>query len=408
MTEDALISELCDRSGRICKGRHILCIQDTTEMNYYSHRRRIKSDSGLGRLDKAEAALGFKMHSTLLVDANQGNLLGFSDIKLWHRPLEMPNRREREFRKLPIEDKESYKWISAVNKSKERLSEAVSITFVEDREGDIYEQLSTIHEKNIHYIIRSKCNRNTTEEQKAWDKLANQPSLGSFLITLPTDYRKNRVKQKVTLKIRFAPITITNGSNLKNKSTYPKETSINIVEAYEEKKDGINWKILTTHPIDSFDDAYQIVHWYSQRWLIEQMHRLLKHKGFQIEDSELESGWAIRKLCIIMLSALLKIIQMNLAYNEPEGGQQLEEVFKEEDIQCMVHINKNLQGNTLKLQNQNNPDKLKWATWIIARLGGWKGYESQGHPGIIVIKRGLDRFANIFYGWKIAIDVGTQ
>lgn len=45
-----------------------------------------------------------------------------------------------------------------------------------------------------------------------------------------------------------------------------------------------------------------------------------KHKGFQIEDSELESGWAIRKLCVIMLSALLRIIQMNIAYSEPEGG----------------------------------------------------------------------------------------
>ena len=32
-------------------------------------------------------SLGFKMHSTLLVDVIEGSLLGFSDIKLWHRPL---------------------------------------------------------------------------------------------------------------------------------------------------------------------------------------------------------------------------------------------------------------------------------------------------------------------------------
>ena len=99
---------------------------------------------------------------------------------------------------------------------------------------------------------------------------------------------------------------------------------------------------------------------------------------------------------------------MNLAYNEPEGGQPLDEVFNEEEIQCMQHINKKLQGKTLKLQNHNNPKNLKWATWIMARLGGWKGYESQGPPGIIVLKRGLDKFASIFYGWKLAVDVGTQ
>ena len=79
-------------------------------MNYNSHRNRIKEDSGLGRLDSAKLTIGFKMHSTLVVDANQGNLLGFSDIQLWHRPLSSLNRREREYKKLPIEEKESYKW----------------------------------------------------------------------------------------------------------------------------------------------------------------------------------------------------------------------------------------------------------------------------------------------------------
>ena len=408
MTEESLIKELCDRSSSLCTQRHVLCIQDTTEMNYHSHRNRIKENSGLGRLDTPQVALGFKMHSTLLVDAIEGNLLGFSDIHLWHRPLEMPDRKKREYTKLPIEEKESYKWISAANNSKQRLADAAMVTFVEDREGDIYEQLSTIYGGNIHYVIRSKSNRKTIEEQRAWEKLAKQPSLGSFTIELPTDYRKNRTRQKVNLKIRYTSITIPRGHHIKNGPAYPKETSVNIVEAYEENNDGINWKLLTTHSINGFEDAYKIVHWYSERWLIEQIHRLLKHKGFQIEDSELESGWAIRKLCIIMLNALLRIIQMNLAYNEPEGGQPLEEVFNEEEIQCMQHINKKLQGKTLKLQNHNNPEKLKWATWVIARLGGWKGYESQGPPGIIVLKRGLDKFAAIFYGWELAIDVGTR
>ncbi len=134
MTEDALIAELCERSAGIYKGRHVLCIQDTTERNYYSHCNRIKENSGLGRLDSPHIVLGFKMHSTLLVDAIQGSLLGFFDIKLWHRPLDKPNRRKREYTKLSIEDKESHKWIAAANNSKERLSEVSAITFVEDRE----------------------------------------------------------------------------------------------------------------------------------------------------------------------------------------------------------------------------------------------------------------------------------
>jgi hypothetical protein len=377
-------------------------------MNYYSHRQRIKEDSGLGRLDSPGPALGFKMHSTLLVDANEGNLLGFSDVKLWHRPLDMPTRAETKCKSFPIEQKESYKWISAAKESKRRLADATMITFVEDREADIYEQLSTIHQENSHYIIRSRNNRITTEEQRAWDKLATVPALGSFSLNLPTDYRKDRKGQKVTLQVRYTSITIPRGEHIRNGAAYPKEVTLNIVEAYQEGSKGISWKLLTSHAIKNFEDAYRIVQWYSERWLIEQIHRLLKHKGFQIEDSQMESGWAIRKLCIIMLSSLLRIIQMNLAYGEPEGGQPIEEVFSKEEIHCLQHINKKVQGKTLKQQNMHNPDRLNWATWIIARLGGWKVDTTPNKPGIIVLKRGLDKFYAIYYGWQVAIDVGTQ
>jgi hypothetical protein len=406
--ESILIDELCSRSSSLCQGRHILCIQDTTEMNFFSQKHRIKEDSGLGRLDGAKPTLGFKMHSVLMLDAQSSDLLGFADLKLWHRSENMPNRRLRKYQTLPIEQKESFKWIEAATKCKERLKDAASITFIEDREGDIFEQLSSISTENAHYIIRSKSNRKIAGNAKAWDVLKQQSILGSYSLSLQTDHRKQRLKKQVELKVRYAPITIEKTHYIKNGTSYPDAFTINIVEAYEEKADGISWRLLTTHSISSFNDAYQILEWYSQRWMIEQVHRLLKHKGFQIEDSELESGWAIRKLCVLMLSALIRIFQMNLAYGEPEGGQPLEEIFSKEEIECLGHLNDKLQGQTSKQRNNNDKAKLKWATWIIARLGGWKGYDSQGPPGIILLKRGLDKFCNIFFGWKLAQDVGTR
>ncbi len=407
MTEDVLIKELCERSSKPCSNRHILCIQDTTEMNFYSQKHRIQEETGLGRLDGSKPTLGFKMHSTLLVDAFSSNLLGFSNVQLWHRPIAMLNRRERNYQTLPIEEKESYKWIKAVDASKALLKDAAVITFIADREADIYEFLSSTVANNVHYIIRSKSNRNTIQHQKVWDILPEKPDLGSYTINIATDHRKNRKNENITLKVRYAKVNITKGSH-KGSFKYPDDVALNIVEAYEEKTNGINWKLLTTHEINDFKDAYQVIEWYSQRWMIEQVHRLLKHKGFQIEDSELESGWAIRKLCVIMLSALLRIFQMNMAYNDPEGGQPIQEVFSSEEIECLKHVCAKLQGKTVKLQNNNDATKLKWATWIIARLGGWTGYQSQGNPGIILLKRGLDKFCAIYYGWQLARDVGTR
>ncbi len=110
----------------------------------------------------------------------------------------------------------------------------------------------------------------------------------------------------------------------------------------------------------------------------------------------------------MQLSALLKILQMNISYSQPEGGQPIEEVFEAEQIEVLHKLDKKLKGNTLKLQNNFNPKTIKWATWIIARLGGWKGYESQEPPGVIVLKRGLERLSYVIEGIRLEKDVGTR
>jgi hypothetical protein len=45
---------------------------------------------------------------------------------------------------------------------------------------------------------------------------------------------------------------------------------------------------------------------------------------------------------------------------------------------------------------------LPWATWLIARLGGWSGYRSQSPPGIRTLSQGLRKFEAIFQGWSLA------
>jgi hypothetical protein len=89
----------------------------------------------------------FFLHSSLVLDQADETILGFSDIQLWHRDQVRIDREQRGYKKLRIEEKESFKWISACNESKKHLSAASSITFVEDREGDIYEQFATVPDK---------------------------------------------------------------------------------------------------------------------------------------------------------------------------------------------------------------------------------------------------------------------
>lgn len=406
--EEVLIKESSDRMSTLAKGRNLLCIQDTCEVNLVKHKGRLNINSGLGRSDKSDTAHCFKLHPGLVLDAESLNPLGFSDIKVFHRPEEMPNRMERNYKNQPIEDKESYKWIEIALKSKEVLKEADTVTFIEDREGDIYEQFVKIPDEKFHLLIRSRTTRNLVTGNSLYKEVDGEPIAGAYTIDLPTDKRKNQYKRQAKIALRFKECKIKCPANLKSKG-YPESIELTCISVKEIGKVGkpINWKLLTTHKIENYQDALLMVEWYSARWYIEQLFRILKKQGFGIEETELESGWAIRKLVILQMTAMLRILQMNIAYADPEGGQPIHEIFDNEEIQVLGMMNIKLQGKTKKLQNHHDPKKTKWATWIIGRIGGWKGYHSQGPPGVIILKKGLDRLAYIIEGTRLAKDMGT-
>jgi len=409
VTEAILTEELTARTKALAKGRILLAIQDSSEVNLNHHKHRLKQDSGFGRTDDARGSIGFKIHPTLVVDANSLHPLGFSSLAIWHRPIEMADRHQRNYQKQKIEDKESYKWIRASNESKQVLQYAEQVIIIQDREGDIYEQLSQIPDENYHLLIRSKANRSLVDGGLLWDKLSREQSQGTYQITVEGNHRKQISKRLATIEIRYLctsvkrPVTAV-GNTIQ-------ETKLYAVEAREidtDEKSPVLWRLITTYPVETYEGACLIVQWYACRWLIEQVFRLLKKQGFDIESSELEEGWAIRKLCILMLSSILKIIQMKLAYDSEEEGQKIEEVFTETEQECLKQLNQKLEGKTNKLKNPYQPHQLKWATWIIGRLGAWKGYASQRTIGLITLFTGLNKFYLIYEGWTLARDVGTR
>ena len=72
----------------------------------------------------------------------------------------------------------------------------------------------------------------------------------------------------------------------------------------------LNWQLLTSCAVSDFEDAFQVIDWYSARWSIEEFYRILKKENFDIESSEMETGWALRKLSIITMDTSLKVFQI--------------------------------------------------------------------------------------------------
>lgn len=398
-SEQGIEASIIKRCGSLSTGRHVLCIQDTTEFNLTSHYRRVKSESGLGKTTK-EGILGFMLHSSLVIDSTLGSVLGYSSIKPWDRDEEGPDRHERDYKQQPIQEKESYKWIASACQSKEFLSQARMLTIIADRESDIYDLLGSVPDNKTHVLIRSSTDRRIEGGKKMTDYLNGLPEMHRYDLEVRGDIRTNITKRTASIGLKWGKVNILKPESCHDKGL-PASKEIFVVEAKERKKKGsIYWRILTTHAVASSEEAMQIIKWYKQRWHIEQIHRLLKTEGFRIESSQLEQGWAIRKLTLLAMMATLRILQMMLAY-EDDHEQPIDEVFDKKEQQCLQMMNSKLEGDTEKLKNPTRRNTLKWATWIIARLGGWKGYQSQRKPGPIVLQKGLAKFYNMYEGWTM-------
>lgn len=408
VTEQSLITELINRCKSLSNDRDLIVIQDTSSFNLNNHYYRLKKGSGLGTIED-NFNLGFFLHASLVIDAFSDTVLGCGDAQLWHRVYDDPKRASKT-RKMPIEQKESYKWIKACQDIQLKFQQARSITFVEDRDGDIYEQFASVVNAKSHLVIRIGKDRKLADGGKLFSSLGQQPCCGKYVIDIAAERRKKRSSRKATVEVRYKKVLLKRPADNYNK-TMAAEVQMNVVEAVEkeyEGKDKICWRLITSHEVNSFEDALHIINIYRKRWYIEQLFRLLKKQGFAMEETQLETGWAIRKLCVLGLNTVIRVMQLMQATEEEDASV----VFTNEEQQCLQHLNIKYEGATDKLKNPHTPKSLLWSKWIIARMGGWKGYTSQRPPGPITLKRGLDSFMQIFIGWHLAknvyVDVGTQ
>ena len=229
---------------------------------------------------------------------------------------------------------------------------------------------------------------------------------GVYEIEVKPDIRNKRQKRIAKIEVRIAKVTLLKPLSIKGKQ-YPKEFEMYAIEAKEIQETvpngekPIHWRLLTTHEITSFQYAILAIYWYSLRWNIEQVFRLLQNEGLNIESSELEKGTSIIKLGVISLAASLKILQILLGYKY-NSNQPVEHIFTDYEIDFLEVLSKEYEGKTEKQKNKNKHRTIKWASWIIARIGGWKGYESQRAPGPITFFKGLHDFNIMFAGWLLA------
>jgi len=409
VSEDDIVWNLSANCRAGCYGKHVVCIQDTTEINLKSHRNRINKDGFIGTTNATnKQGLGFLIHPSLVLDATEGIPYGYADIKVWNRPLEFRSKKERNYDALPIAEKESYKWIDVSQNTKAALKDVVkSMVIIEDREGDIYEQFAVIPEEGVDLLIRARTDRRLKDKTKLFSCLSDQQAQGSYEVVV--EAKKGRQKRTAQIEIRFKEIEITK-TDRASKGVVPfvKLWLIEALEINYKGNDRISWRLLTTLPVDNIEKAKTCIEWYSWRWMIEEVFKILKKEGYDIESSELEYASSIRKMSLMIMEVIIKLFLMRLAYSEPEVDLKAEACFTKEEQQFLEHQIVQREGKTQKQKNPYISKDLKRYVWVIARMGGWKGYESNRHPGITTLWIGLKYFKAAFEGWMLMRNVSTR
>ena len=165
VTEEALTGCMEDHCGEQCAGlKEVVLTGDTSEINMEGHRNRITDREGLGTVGNGKD-LGFFCHPTVALEPEKQAVMGVIDPRLWAREENGEGgEREREhLERVPFEDKESYRWAERAVIARERLSGVPEVTVVQDREGDIYENYSTLKEHDVNWVIRANHGRKVRE-----------------------------------------------------------------------------------------------------------------------------------------------------------------------------------------------------------------------------------------------------
>lgn len=414
---DQLIGHIVAPLRELVSDKEVLILSDSSEVSLTSQLGKIRDAHRVGMLSDNKSA-GFHKHVSMCLDAASGAGLGICDMMLWNRAKSTRTKSEKERRRQARSwaEKETYKWRLAVEHSEEVLAKAAKRTYIFDAGADFGELWKFADQSSADFLIRLKYDRLILPKEadsdadrvhtKLYQHLSKQACAGHYELNLRALTGRNvyqpkyRQARKAKMQVRYTKVDLPNHAQLR---------PFYIVEAKEDQstvpegEKPIHWILLTTHPVESFEQAYQMIYWYSLRWMIEQLFRTSKKKGFDIESSELEYLDSIMKQTIMTMEAAFRVIQLVLARDKPKT-QALKEVFSDQQIACLRALNTKYQGKTQKQKNPYPQDQLSWASWIIGRLGGWKGYKKARPPGPIRMKRGLEKFYHIFQGWKLLQD----
>jgi len=235
VTVEEMLTAAAGRTAGRCGGREVLVIQDTT----------VTRSAGGG---------GEYLHVAVALDATDGAILGLVDGRF----LQRSSGRKAMRHDLPIEAKESFRWLEATDQAAAVCAGARRITVISDREGDIYEAFA-LRPEGVDLLVRASQDRSLDGDGRLFAALDARAVAAWADQDLPA--QPGRRRRTARLAVRFATVTLARPPR-RFRAELPKTVRLHMVDVREVSppagERGVHWRLLTTRPVEDAADALAV------------------------------------------------------------------------------------------------------------------------------------------------------
>jgi Transposase DNA-binding/Transposase Tn5 dimerisation domain len=376
-----------------------LVLQDTTEFVFQREAAAAvgfttKVPAGAAGRARMHTVCGVLMHSSLVCTTN-GVPLGLAAVKFWTRKkFKGTNELKRHVNptRIPIEEKESYRWIQNLRASTTLLGDSCRLVHIGDREGDIYELFDAARESKSHFLVRTCVDRLTEDGSSTMEtQMAQAPVLGTRRVQL-RDPQGRAYEAELELRVRRIQILPPEGK----KDRYP-PMELTVLHATErgvpEGREPIQWKLLTDLAVQTLEEAAEKLDWYALRWKIETYHKVLK-SGCKAEELRLRTAERLTNAIAVFCILAWRVLWMTMV-NRADPDAPASQVFTPLELKIL---------DRLVPRPATSPQENRLSMYILklARLGGFLARKGDGSPGHTVLWRGLAKLTDIAIGVELA------
>ena len=378
----------------------ILVLQDTTE---FSFKKNDPSSVGFTRNSHVKLwdhrrpvvvpVRGVLLHFSLALTTD-GLPLGLTSAKVWTRKKFKDSKaiaRKINRTRVPIEEKESYRWIQNLRETADYFDQPQRCVHVGDRESDIYELYCEAEKRGAKFIVRIQTDRlaedgssKISEEMKlvkikGRHRIEVRDAKGNIsVVNLELQYRQMIVNPPIGKQKRYPnlPLTIIYARDRGN----PKG------------RKRIEWKLITNLPVKSRKDAIEKMNWYALRWKIEVFHKILK-SGWRAEESKLRTAERLANLIAVFCILSWRVFRMTMLKRTLPSESPGVALTKLE-IEILNKL----------VPNNRSCDKKDLSSYFekVARLGGYLARANDSPPGSTVMWHGVSRLTDVEIGYDLA------